>query len=81
MKRNHIVSSKVFEIDHADLSFDAKMEQALDALCYHFDIQRPMWFEENRHHLTLTGKTEFKNRHFIESIDFDSFVIELIENE
>jgi hypothetical protein len=81
IKRNHTVDHKVFELNNATLSFEEKMEQALDSLCYHFDIQRPMWFEENSRHLSLTGKTQFKSRHFMEPIEFDYFEIELIENE
>ena len=80
VKNNNIITDHVFELNTLDLSVEEKIKQGLEALCYHFDIQKPMWFSDNNY-ITMIGKTCFIDHHFIENIDFDYFEIEIIENE
>lgn len=81
IKNNNMVSDQVFELSTPDLSLEDKIDQGLEALCYHFDIQKPMWFDANNKDFGLVNKTRFMDHHFIEDIDFDYFEIELIENK
>ena len=76
-----MINDQVFELNKIDLSFDEKLDQGLEALCYHFDIQKPMWFNDTSEDFSLIGKTRFMDHHFIENIDFDYFEIELIEKK
>ncbi len=39
MKGNNIKSDQVFELDAKGLSLDDKIDQGLESLCNHFDIQ------------------------------------------
>jgi hypothetical protein len=81
IKNNRIVSDQVFEDNMTGLRLEDKLDQGLEALCYHFDIQKPMWFDDHSSDLNLVGKTSFKADHFIENIDFDYLEIEIIENK
>lgn len=81
VENNSIITDHIFELNTLDLSIEEKLNQGLKALCYHFDIQRPMWFSDNDKDITLIGKTSFIGHHFIENIDFDYFEIEIIENK
>jgi|LGVF01.2.fsa_nt_gb starvation-inducible outer membrane lipoprotein len=77
---NKIITDDVFETKILNLSAEEKIKQGLEALCYNFDIQNPMWFSDNNN-ITMVGKTRFIDHHFIEDIDFDYFEIEIIEDE
>ena len=80
-KNNNIISDTVFELDTPGISAEEKLDQGLVALCYHFDIQKPMWFSSNDSEYELIGKTRFADQHFIEDIDFDFFEIEIVEDK
>jgi len=81
IKNNNIESDHVFELSAPELSSDEKLEQGIEGLCYHFDIQVPMWFASNDSEFKLIGKTRFSAQHFIEEIRFDTFEIEIVEDK
>ncbi len=81
IKNNRIIADQVFELKSLDLTLEEKIDQGLESLCYHFDIQKPMWFTNNGKDFDSIGKTRFTDDHFIETIDFDFFEIEIIENK
>lgn len=80
IKNNTIISDDVFELDAPSDSKMDKTYKGLEHLCYHFDIQKPMWFSDNSNY-ALIGKTRFSDQHFIETINFDYFEIEIIEDD
>lgn len=80
MKNNEMIDDQVFESTESHLDSDEKLKQGVEALCYHFDLQRPMWFADNTDGIKKIGKTQFLNHHFIENITFDYFEIEVIED-
>jgi len=81
MKDNEMVTDHVFELTNMTLSEEDKVKEGMEAICYHFDIGKPMWFSDNYNDYNLVGKTRFMEHHFIESINFDYFEIEVIENK
>jgi len=81
MKSNRFVDDHVFELTAPDMSRDDKTAEGLEALCYHFDLQKPMWLSDNDKDYEMFGKTRFSQQHFIESIDFDYFEIEIIDDD
>tara|TARA_Y100001933_G_C18990207_1_gene560212 strand:- start:1738 stop:2007 length:270 start_codon:yes stop_codon:yes gene_type:complete len=81
IKGNNIKSDHVFELDTKGLTLDDKIDQGLESLCNHFDIQKPMWFNDNYKDIGLIGKTRFIDHHFIETINFDYLEIEIIEKK
>lgn len=80
-KNNRIVSDYIFELNTNGLNQQEKINQGLEALCYHFDLQIPMWFSSNDNDFEVVGKTRFTEHHFIETIDFDFLEIEIIEHK
>lgn len=81
MKKNEIKKDHVFEIDNPTLSKEEKLKQGLEALAYEFDIQIPMWLSDNEKDFGTLSKSRFYDNHFIETIDFDYFEIEVIEED
>ncbi len=81
VKNNNIIEDTVFELDASGLKLEEKIDQALEGLCYHFDIQKPMWFKEADQDFALIGKTRFIDHHFIEDINFDYFEIEIVDKK
>ncbi len=39
IKNNRIIADQVFELKSLDLTLEEKIDQGLESLCYHFDIQ------------------------------------------
>lgn len=81
MKNNRIAEDHVFEMASSDLSRLNKLEQGIEGLAYHFDIQKPMWFSNNEEDFNQFAKTRFEQQHFIETIEFDYFEVEVIEDK
>ena len=80
-KKNKIIKDMVIENDSTTMSKEKMVDMALADMCESFDIQIPLWFENNRNYLQDFGRTSFSNDHFMESIDFDYLEIEIIEDE
>ena len=53
--------------------------QALDDICYEFDLGKPIWLSSNINDFKRRAKTRFTKDSFIEQIDFDYLEIEVIE--
>jgi len=80
MKNSKFVADHVFELEGSDLDRRGKTDEGIESLCYHFDLQKPMWFSDNDKDFNQFGKTRFTQQHFIETIDFDYFEVEIIDN-
>lgn len=81
MKNNEILDDKVYESDNVDLDLEEKVTQGVMALCYEFDLSRPMWLTDNEKDIRMVGKTSFYDHHFVDSITFDYFEVEIIEDK
>jgi len=81
IKNNRIICDQVFEVNSSDLSLQDKINKGLESLCYHFDIQTPLWFNDHDKDFARIGKTRFTDHHFVEDLDFDYLEIEIIENQ
>ncbi|MCK8058985.1 MULTISPECIES: hypothetical protein [unclassified Fusibacter] len=80
VKKNNIIADHTFELCAENLSSKERLNRGIEALCYHFDIQNPMWLSDNTRDIALIGKTSFKEHHYTEEIYFDYFEIEIIED-
>lgn len=78
---NDIKDDYVFELEASELSKAEKLKKGIEALCYHFDLTRPMWFSDNESGIKQIGKTRFIDHHFIEPINFDYLEIEILEDD
>lgn len=56
-----------------------KVFQALDDVCYAFDLGKPIWLEANIEEFKHHAKTRFGQDNFMEQIEFDYLEIQIIE--
>lgn len=79
IKDNRLLKDTTIAIGDYSLSRTQMVFQALDDICCHFDLGKPIWLELNIRDFQLHAKTRFKQDNFIEHIDFDFLEIQIIE--
>ena len=77
---NHMLKDTVICID-SDLNRTRKVYQALEEICYEFDLGKPIWLDVNVAEFKRHAKTRFTQDSFIESIDFDFLEMHVIEED
>ena len=77
-KKNRMITDTVIYVDN-DLNRTRKVYQALEEMCYEFDLPKPLWLESNKQDFIRSSKTRFTRDSFIEEIDFDYLEIQVIE--
>lgn len=58
-----------------------KVFDALDEICYTFDLGKPIWLDQNIREFQRLDKTRFHQDNFIETVDFDYLEIHVIEED
>lgn len=58
-----------------------KIFQALDHICYEFDLGKPIWLDATVAEFKRHNKVRFTQDNFIESIEFDYLEIHVIEED
>lgn len=79
-KDNHMLQDTVICDDRAETRTH-KVFDALDAVCYQFDLGKPIWLDSNIKDFKKHDKTRFSSDNFIEAIDFDYLEIHVIEED
>lgn len=79
-KDNRMLRDTVI-INDTDDTRTHKIFQALDEICYQFDLGKPMWLDATVREFQRHAKTRFTKDNFIESIDFDYLEIQVIEED
>lgn len=62
--------------------FDTRTHMIFDGLreiCYQFDLENPIWLDQNVKEFQKSAKTRFSQDCFIESIPFDYLELEVLE--
>lgn len=77
-KDNRLVKDTVICNDAEDTRTH-KIFQALDAICYEFDLSKPIWLDSTIEEFQKRDKTRFNQDNFVDSIDFDYLEIQIIE--
>lgn len=77
---NHMLQDIVIADDSEDTRTH-KVFRALDEICLHFDLGRPIWLDATVSDFKRYSKTRFTQDNFIESIDFDYLEIQVIEED
>ncbi|TCK86730.1 hypothetical protein EDC19_2784 [Natranaerovirga hydrolytica] len=80
-KNNKIITDMVVENNAPSLSKEDKIQDAVEEICYALDMSKPLWLLNNTEEMPVYNKTSFHQDHFMESIDFDYFEIEIIEED
>lgn len=79
-KDNRLLKDTVICNDKADTRTH-KVFQALDEICYEFDLGKPIWLDATVAEFKRHAKARFTQDNFIESIDFDYLEIHVIEED
>ena len=77
-KDNRMVRDTVICEDNDDTRTH-KIFNALVAVCYEFDLSKPIWLDANIEEFKRHDKTRFTQDNFVDSIDFDYLEIHIIE--
>lgn len=79
MKNNRLVDDTTVCIGDYRLSRTQMVFQALEEMCYRFDLEKPIWLDSNVRDFQIHAKTRFRQDHFIEPVEFDFLEIQVIE--
>lgn len=80
-KDNRMQTDLVICNDDPALNRTRKVYQAIDEICYEFDLSKPIWLNSTIEDFKLHDKTRFTSDNFIESIEFDYLEIQVIEED
>lgn len=78
-RNNHMIKDTVICNSDYSMSRTSMVFQAIDDICYEFDLGKPIWLDSNIVDFKRHDKTRFNKDNFIESIDFDYLEIQVIE--
>lgn len=79
-KDNHMLRDTVIE-DPSVETRTHKIFNALDQICYEFDLGKPIWLDATIQDFKKHSKARFTQDNFIEGIDFDYLEIQVIEED
>ena len=79
-KDNRTVQNTVIE-NAADDTRTHKVFDAIDSICYEFDIARPIWLESNISDFKKYSKVRFFKDSFVEDISFDYLEFYVLEED
>lgn len=77
-KDNHLLKDTVICNESGDTRTH-KVFQALDEICYEFDLGKPIWLDATIAEFKRHDKARFYQDNFVEQIDFDFLEIHVIE--
>ena len=77
-KENRLIKDTVICDDSHDTRTH-KIFHALDAICYEFDLGKPIWLDSNIKEFQKRDKTRFTQDSFVEGNEFDYLEIQVIE--
>ncbi len=80
-KENRLMKDVVICNDQEDINRTKKVFNAIEDICYGFDLSKPIWLDNNIDDFKRHDKTRFSQDNFIDSIDFDYLEIHVIEED
>jgi hypothetical protein len=80
-KDNRMLKDMVVCNDDLQLNRTRKIYDAVDQICYEFDLSKPIWLDATIRDFKKHDKTRFTQDNFIDSIDFDYLEIHVIEED
>jgi hypothetical protein len=78
-KDTHLIKDMVVCNEDTTLSRTRKIFDAVDTLCYEFDLSKPIWLDSTVEDFKRHDRTRFTKDNFIDEIDFDYLEIQVIE--
>ena len=58
-----------------------KILQAVEDVCYHMDLGKPIWLDSNVKEFQRHSKTRFTKDNFVEEIEFQFLELHVIEED
>ena len=58
-----------------------KIFQAIEQICYEFDLSAPIWLDKNIRDFQRIARTRFTKDSFIEEIEFDYLELQVLEED
>lgn len=80
MKDNHLLRDYMYEEDSDDTRTH-KIFRAIDAVCYAFDLGKPIWLDATIAEFKRHARARFTKDCFVEEIDFDYLEIHVLEED
>ncbi len=77
---NRILKDTVIE-DYGNDTRTHKVFNALERICYDFDLSKPIWLDATAADFKRHGKCRFYADNFIDSIDFDYLELRVLEED
>lgn len=77
---NHLLKDTVI-IDNTTDTRTHKVFNALDKVCYEFDLGKPLWLDATIEDFRKHAKARFYQDNFVETIEFDYLEIQVIEED
>lgn len=65
--------------DNTEDTRTKKIFNALDSVCYEFDLSKPIWLDKTVAEFKRHNKARFYQDNFVDSINFDYLEIHIIE--
>lgn len=78
-KKNRMICDIVITDIDTKKNRTKKIFDAIDEVCYEFDLSKPIWLDKNIEEFKRIDKTRFYQDNFIDSIEFDYLEIQIIE--
>lgn len=78
-KEGRMLKDSVIINKDDSLSRTQKIFNALEELCYEFDLSRPIWLDSTINEFKRHDKVRFTKDNFVDFIDFDYLEIHIIE--
>lgn len=78
-RNNNLIEDTTIAIGDYRLSRTQMVFQALDEICYAFDLGKPIWLDANIREFRRLSRTRFRQDNFIEPVAFDYLEIQVIE--
>lgn len=78
---NRLVKDTVICNDDSSLNRTKKIFDAIEQICYEFDLSKPIWLDSTVKDFKRHDKTRFYQDNFIDQIDFSYLEIEVIEED
>ena len=79
-KDNKMQNDMVVE-NNADDTRTHKIFDALDRICYQFDLSKPIWLDSTVSDFKRHAKVRFTGDNFIDEIDFDYLEFQVLEED
>ncbi len=78
-KDTRLVEDTVIINPNYNLSRTTMVLNALEDICYQFNLSQPIWLDSNIEEFKKVDRTRFSKDNFIDSIEFDYLEIHVIE--